>query len=94
MHVWTGRSSERDGMEGFAIDGFAIEGRSSEKGLMLGAYGSSRRAGAIVASGGEARPCRAASAREGAGVGVGVGEAAERRGSSKVLRSAKESLIA
>lgn len=87
VQVWTGRLSERDGMDGFAID---IEGMSNERGGMFGANFSSRRAGGAVAEGGEVMAARA----ESAGEGVGVGEAAERRGNSKALRSGSESLIA
>jgi hypothetical protein len=51
---------------------------------------SSRREGGTVAEGGEVTAARAESAGEGP---LGVGEAAERRGSSKALRTS-ESLIA
>jgi hypothetical protein len=43
-----------------------------------------------VAEGGQVMAAQA----ESAGEGVGVGEAAERRGSSKALRSGSENLIA
>jgi hypothetical protein len=83
VQVSTGRLSESDGM-----DGAAIEGRFS--GGRLGAYGSSRRMTVASAVGGEVMAARARRARE----GVGVGEAAEKEGSSKALRSGKDNLIA
>ena len=87
MQVSSGRLSESDGMDGAAIDG---RFNDSEKGAMLGAYGSSRRMTAASAVGGEVMAARARRATE----GVGVGEAEEKEGSRKVLRSASESFIA
>ena len=89
MQVLGGRLSEKDGMDGFAID---IVGRSNERGGILGSKLSSRREGGAVAEGGEVMAARAESAGE--GVEMGVGEAAERRGSSKALMSGSENLIA
>ena len=103
MQVSGGRSSERDGMDGFAtdtvgrssendgMDGFATDtvGRSNEGGGILGSKLSSRRNGGAVAESGESMAARA----ESVGEGVGWGEAAERRGSSKALRSGSENLI-
>ena len=87
MQVSTGRLSESDGMDGAAIDGRFNE---SEKGAMLGAYGSSRRMSTASAVGGEVMAARARRATE----GVGVGEAAEQEDSRKALRSAIENFIA
>ena len=72
------------------MDGFVIDtvGRFNERGGILGSNLSSRREGGAVAEGGEV--ARA----ESAGEEVGVGEAAERRGSSMALRSGSENLIA
>jgi hypothetical protein len=70
-------------MDGFAID---IVGRFNERGGILGSNLSSRGDGGAVAEGGEVRAARAESAKE----GVGVGEAAERKGSSKTPRSGSE----
>ena len=81
MQVSGGRSSEKDAMDGFAID---IVGRFNERGGILGSKLSSRR------EGGEVMAALAESARE----GVGVGEAKERRGSSKKLSSGSKNLIA
>lgn len=89
VQVSGGRSSERDGIDGFAID---IEGRFNEIGAILGSKLSPRRGGGAVAEGGEVMAARAGCAGE--GVGVGVEEAARRRGSSKALRSGSENLIA
>ena len=74
------------------MDGFAIDtvGRSNERGGMLGSKLLSRREGGAVVECGHAMVARV----ESAGEGVGVGEAAERRGSSKALRSGSENLIA
>ena len=69
------------------MDGAAIDGRFN--GGILGAYGSSRRMNAASAVGGEVMAARARMATE-----VGVGEAAEKAGSSKALRSGSENLIA
>jgi hypothetical protein len=80
VQVSGGRSSEKDAMDGFAID---IVGRFNERGAILGAKFSSRREGGAVMA-----------ARTGsAGEGVGLGEAAERRGSNSALRSGSECLI-
>jgi hypothetical protein len=85
--------SENDAMDGFAIE---ITGRSNERGGMFGVKSPSRReggavtVGGAVAEGGELMVARAASARE----WVGVGEAAERRDSTKILKSSSEYLIA
>lgn len=87
MQVLGGRSSEKDGMDGFAID---IVGRFDERGGILGSKGLSRREGGGVAEGGKVMAARA----DRAGEGVGVGKAAERKGSSKALRSGSENLIA
>jgi hypothetical protein len=86
VQVSGGRSSERDGMDGFAID---TVGRFNERGGILGSKLLSRREGGAVAEGGEVIAARA----ESAGEGVGVGEAAARRGSSKAPRSGSEDLI-
>jgi hypothetical protein len=87
VQVLGGRSSERDGMDGFAIDTI---GRFNERGGILGSKLPSRREGGAVAEGGEVMATRT----ESAGERVRVGEAAERRGSSKALRSGSENLIA
>jgi hypothetical protein len=81
VQVWTGRSSDRVGMDGAAIETL---GRSSES-----LKASSRLFGGVVAEGGEVMAARAGSAGE----GMGVGEAMERRG-SKVPRSSNDGLIA
>ena len=86
MQVLGGRLSDKDTMDGSAID---TVGMFSERGGILGANLSSRREGGAVAEGGEVMAARA----ESAGEGMGVGEAAERRGSSKALRSGSENLI-
>jgi hypothetical protein len=93
VQVWGGRLSENDAMDGFAIE---ITGMSNERGGRFGVKSPSRReggavtVGGAVAEGGELMAALAASARE----WVGVGEAAERRHSPKVLKSKSEHLIA
>lgn len=87
VQVSGGRFSDKDGMDGFAIE---IVGRFSERGGILGSKLPSRREGWAVAEGGEVIAARA----EIAGEGVGAGEAEERRGSSRTLRSASEIIIA
>jgi hypothetical protein len=74
------------------MDGFAIDtvGRFNERGGILGSKLPSRREGGAVAEGRKVVEARA----ESAGEGVRVGEAAERRGSSRALRSGSENLIA
>ena len=74
-------------MNGSAIDTL---GMFNERGGILGWKRSSRREGGAVAEGGETMAARA----ESDGEGVGVGEAPERRGSSKALRSGSKNLIA
>jgi hypothetical protein len=73
------------------MDGSAIDtvGRSNERGGRLGSKLSSRRTGRAIAEAGEVMAARAKSAGEGAW----VGEAAERRGSSKMLSSGSGNLI-
>lgn len=66
MQVSTGRLSESDGMDGAAIDGRFNE---SEKGAMLGAYGSSRRMSTASAVGGEVMAARARAGYRGGGRG-------------------------
>lgn len=79
--------SERDGMDGSATD---TVGRTNERGGILGSKLPSRRKGEAAAEGGKVMAARAESVEE----VLGVGKAAERRGSSKVLRSVSENLIA
>jgi len=88
VQVSGGRSSERDGMEGSAID---IVGRSNENGAMLGAKSSLRREGGAVTDGRELMTSLAAVAGE--GMDVAVGEAMQWRGSKKALRSASAYLM-
>jgi hypothetical protein len=87
VQVLGGRLNEKDGMDGFAID---TVGRSNERGGILGSKLPSRREGGAVAEGSEVVTARV----ESAGEGVGVGEAVERRGSSRARRSGRENLIA
>ena len=84
MQVGGGRSSEKG-----AID---TGGISNERGGMLGSKLLSRRDGGAVREGGEVNTARSGSVGE-SGI-AGVGEAAERSGSNKALRSGNVSLIA
>lgn len=79
-----------DGMDGSAMDTGDIVGRSRERDGILGAKLSSRRGGGAMTEGGDVMAARVGRVGE----WLEAGNAATRRGSSKVPRNGSECLIA